>query len=124
MRNPLVLAVALVAVVVSVTGCGGDDGAGDLSPLAATGRETARTAGCTSCHGTDGEAGVGPAWAGVAGADVELDDGTIVVADDEYLRRSIIDPGIEVVAGFTATMPPNRLSEAEVDALVAYIREL
>jgi len=47
-----------------------------------------------------------------------------VVADDQYLRRSITEPGAEETAGFTVKMPPPTLSDEEVDEIVAYIRGL
>jgi cytochrome c oxidase subunit 2 len=57
--------------------------------------------GCAACHSTTGSAGVGPTWLGLYGHEVELQDGTIVVADDDYLVQSIKDPKAQVVKGFT-----------------------
>jgi cytochrome c oxidase subunit 2 len=53
-----------------------------------------------------------------------LDDGTEVVADEAYIRRSITDPSAQVVAGFNVQMPEIELSDDDVDALVAYITTL
>jgi cytochrome c oxidase subunit 2 len=48
----------------------------------------------------------------------------VVTADDAYLRESIVDPGAKVAEGYEAVMPSYRsLSPAEVDALVAAVRE-
>lgn len=80
--------------------------------------------GCAACHGRDGEGGVGPAWVGLAGSERTLDDGRTLVADVDYLRRSITDPGADVVAGYTIRMPVAALSETEVDDLVTYIQVL
>lgn len=122
----------LVAVLMAVgaAGCAGDD-AGGLSELAQQGKTTAADKGCASCHGSDGQGGIGPAWVGLAGSEVEIrvpeDEGggtRIVVADDDYLRRSILDPDAEEAVGFTVKMPANTLSEAEADQIVAYIKEL
>ena len=104
--------------------CGGGSVAEDLSPQAARGHELARSKGCAACHGDLGEGGLGPAWIGLAGSEVELEDGSIVVADGEYLRRSITDPETQVVSGYTITMPTTKLSEPEVEALIAFIQEL
>lgn len=101
--------------------CGGES---ELSELAQRGRETALSSGCASCHGAKGQGGVGPTWIDLAGSDVELEDGTTVVADDEYLLRSILDPMAEDVAGYTIVMPANGLSEAQAADVVAYIKEL
>lgn len=95
-----------------------------LSPTAEQGRSVARTNGCASCHGADGGGGVGPAFAGLFGSEVPLDDGTTATADETYLRRSIDEPGAQKVAGYALNMPTNNLSDAEIDQVVAYIIEL
>ena len=112
------MAVALGLMV----GCAGDDL--DLTDAGRAGQDVAKDAGCAACHGGTGNGGVGPAWAGLYGADVELADGRVVVADDEYLRRSIRDPQADIVAGYTLQMPENNLSDAQIDAVLTYIREL
>ena len=114
---------ALLIAVVVAAGCGGSV-ASELSPQAADGRQVANTSGCASCHGADGTGGVGPAFVGLYGSDVQLADGSTVVADDEYLRRSITDPGAERVEGYAVNMPSTDLDEDEIEAVLAYIREL
>jgi cytochrome c oxidase subunit 2 len=96
----------------------------ELSPEAEQGRELAESNGCTSCHSTGDREGVGPSWQGLAGSEVELDDGSVVVADEEYLRRSIVEPNAQIVAGYRGIMPERPLDPAEVDAIVAYLQEL
>lgn len=118
-----VSAVLTVGLAVAATACGGDDDSG-LSEQAATGKDTANSNGCASCHGSDGRGGVGPTWIGLAGSQVELDDGTTVTADDDYLLRAILDPAAEVVPGFAVNMPENGLSEEQALDIVAYINEL
>lgn len=130
--RPLLAALAATALVVALSSCGDDDDGGgtdatigqDVGGAAATGRDIALAKGCAACHGQDGEGGIGPAWTGLAGSEVELDDGTTIVADDTYLRRSIEDPSADVVADFAVQMPENGLSSEEIDAVIAYIREL
>lgn len=114
----------MLAVVLALlaTACGG--GADDLDPLAAEGAELVRTQGCTACHGDRGQGGVGPGWVGLHGSEVELADGTVVVADEAYLTRSITDPGAEQVAGYDVAMPENDLDDAQVAAIVAYLKTL
>jgi mono/diheme cytochrome c family protein len=117
---PLVL-VALVALA----GCGSDGGGGDdLSEAAQRGRDIANSNGCASCHGNDGQGSVGPPWVGLAGSQVTLADGSVVVADDAYLERAIVDPSAEIVDGFLLQMPQNSLSDEQVDDIVTYIKEL
>ena len=114
---------ALLIAVVVAAGCGGSV-ASDLSPQAADGRQVANTSGCASCHGADGSGGVGPAFVGLYGSEVKLADGSTVVADDEYLRRSITDPDAERVEGYAVKMPSTDLDADEIEAVLAYIREL
>ena len=114
---------AVCVIVATIVACGGDSGP-QLSELAAEGREIAQSRGCAACHGQEGEGDIGPPWVGLAGATVQLDGGESVVADSLYLRRAIVDPDAEVVAGVSISMPVTNLSDREVDALIAYIEEL
>lgn len=120
------LLVSIAAVAALVTACsGGTGGDGpDLDPLAAQGRAIVNRSGCTGCHGAAGQGGLGPAWVGLAGSTVQLDDGSTVTADDAYLRESILEPSAKTVDGYGAAMPTPSLTETEVDAIVAYIRAL
>ena len=95
-------------------------GAGD----AVNGEQLSRSKGCAGCHGPDFGGGAGPGWIGLAGSDVELADGTVVVADTDYLIRAIADPSAELVADYTLKMPANNLSDAEIADIVAYIETL
>lgn len=131
-RRAAVRVVAALAAPVSlVTGCGGGGGGPGpaLSELAAEGEALVAERGCLSCHSTDGSAGTGPTWRGLAGTDVRLADGRTVAADAGYLRRSILDPDADTVAGFPAglmasAVRPGSVSEAEADAIVAYFQSL
>lgn len=120
--GPALLALSVVAA------CG--DGGGEaapattLSPAAEEGREIAQRNGCMSCHSVDGRDGVGPSWAGVFGTEVELDDGTVVVADEEYMTTAIVDPNAQIRAGYRGIMPERQLDPADVEAIVQFIREL
>jgi cytochrome c oxidase subunit 2 len=97
----------------------------ELTPIE-LGAKLSEEQGCLSCHSLDGSDLVGASWLGLFGTERPLDDGTVVVADDEYLRSSIRDPESQVVAGFPKVMPPayTMLSETEVEAIVEYIKSL
>jgi cytochrome c oxidase subunit 2 len=59
--------------------------------------------GCTACHSTDGSKIVGPSFQGLFGKQhVVVRDGkeVTVTADEEYIKRSIYDPGAEIVQGY------------------------
>ena len=116
----------LLAIVAGVAACGGSGGDSDveLSEAGARGEDISKSNGCAQCHGSSGQGGVGPAWVDLYGSDVELEDGTIVVADDEYLARAISDPSADIVAGASVIMPSNGLSDDEIADVIAYIRDL
>lgn len=96
------------------------DASGGPGPASA---EVARASGCLSCH-TDTSGPAGPSLNGLAGSEVRLADGTTVVADEEYLRRAIVDPGAELAEGYGDTMPRLDLTEEEISLLVDYIEGL
>jgi cytochrome c oxidase subunit 2 len=118
----VVAGLTTLMLAAGVASCGGDDSS--LSELGQLGKNTASANGCASCHGSNGQGGVGPGWIDLAGSPRELTDGTTVIADDDYLLRAILEPDVEVVAGYTILMPTNGLSEAEAANVVTYIKEL
>ena len=87
------------------------------------GKRVALDAGCSSCHGPNGEGGAGPAWKGLYGSEVKLADGSKVVADEAYLTESIRDPSAKSVAGY-GLMPANSLDDSEIQAVVEFIKSL
>lgn len=121
MNNMRIRWMSIVIPIALLGACGGGQ---DLSPAAAQGLEVARSNGCTACHGVEGQGGVGPAWQGLFGSQVELEDGSTVTADRDYLVRSIQDPQAQLVAGYTTKMPENELSTDQIDSVIAYIEEL
>jgi cytochrome c oxidase subunit 2 len=122
----LASALALVGALALSACAANDSGAAslELTPVAAEGRSLASANGCGSCHGSAGQGGVGPAFVGLFGTVVELDDGSVIVADREYLIESINEPAIKKVDGFRLPMPTNRLTDDEVEQIVNYIEEL
>lgn len=125
-RSPVAALAVVVALVVVACGDGGaTEGAPEpVTPAGERGRALAARS-CVSCHSTNGSRGTGPTWLDLAGSEVELTDGRTVVADEDYLRRAIVDPRSEVVAGYSNIMPVNRgLSDDDVDDLTTYIQEL
>ncbi len=80
---------------------------------------------CDNCHHQQTGAR-GPSLAGIYGNDVPLQDGGAVVADEAYLRESILNPAAKIHAGYKNLMPTFRgqLSEEDVLRLTAYIKSL
>ena len=93
----------------------------------ARGEQLYLTQGCQACHSLDGTVVVGPSWKNIFGSKENLDDGSEVIVDEDYIRNSILNPGDQIVEGFQNVMPSNFgeiLSEQEVDDLIAFIRTL
>jgi cytochrome c oxidase subunit II len=113
--------VATLAALLALGGTGCGD---DTDPQVARGAAIAQDVGCLSCHSTGTTDGLGPGLGGIWGTERQLADGTSVVVDEAYLRRSILEPDAQVVAGFQAIMPAILLSDAELDDVVAYLRDV
>ena len=80
---------------------------------------------CITCHKAD-STGRGPTLHGVYGSTVQLSDGRRIVADDNYLRESIVSSQAKVVAGFQPIMPTfqGQISEENLMQLIAYVKAL
>ena len=89
----------------------------------ANGEQLFKDLACVTCHTSDGK-GRGPSLVNVAGSTVKLTDGRSVVADDTYLRESILNPQAKIVAGYQPLMPVFQgiVSEEQVMALIAHIK--
>jgi cytochrome c oxidase subunit II len=96
----------------------------NLNPVAVGEKLFAEKA-CNTCH-IAGGTGRAPSLNGVYAANVLLADGSTVVADDSYIRESILQPNAKVVAGYQPLMPTfqGQLTEEQVLALTSYIKSL
>jgi cytochrome c oxidase subunit 2 len=98
-------------------------GRGDEQPsLAQYGFARFRALGCSGCH--SGASTVhAPSLDGLLGRTVHLQDGRSIVADETYVRDSILLPRKDVVAGFAPVMPSfaGQVSEEDIQALIAYL---
>ncbi|WP_394822697.1 cytochrome c oxidase subunit II [Pendulispora albinea] len=80
---------------------------------------------CNTCHSIDGSKMPGPTWKGLWGKTESLADGSTVVVDENYVKESILKPQAKIAAGFTtAQMPPFTLKDAQIDAIIAYMKTL
>lgn len=93
--------------------------------LAAQGAALFRAHGCSGCHGPASTVKA-PPLEGLFGRPVALQDGTTVIADEKYIRDSILLPQAQIAAGYPPIMPTfeNVLSEEDVLKIVAYIKSL
>jgi cytochrome c oxidase subunit II len=93
--------------------------------LALEGRKLLRKYQCISCHSADANAR-GPVLERLYGSPVMLNGGGTVIADETYLRESILDPDAKITAGFQSIMPTfeGQIDEQELIALIEYIKSL
>ena len=100
-------------------------GGGAMGSLASNGETIFQQLGCSTCHRSDTQ-GRGPNLVGLFGKRVQLEDGRTVIADENYIRESILSPAAKVVSGFKPIMPvfQGLVSEEQLSALVAYIKSL
>jgi cytochrome c oxidase subunit 2 len=103
----------------------GEGGTAPPASPAAAGEVLFQAQGCGSCHAAGAEQR-GPQLAGLFGTTVHFEGGGTTVADENYLRESILDPQAHLVAGYQAIMPTYQglLSEENVMQLIAYLKTL
>jgi cytochrome c oxidase subunit 2 len=86
--------------------------------------------GCNACHSSDGSKIVGPSYLNLYGEkQVVIRDGKEVTltADDEYIKRSIYDPNIEIVKGYPKGLMQSYkdvLSDADIAKIIEYLKSL
>jgi len=100
-------------------------GGAPAGSLAQNGQALFQQLGCSTCHRFDVQ-GRGPNLMGVFGKPVLLEDGRTVIADENYVRESILVPAAKVVSGFKPIMPSfqGQVSEEQLTSLVAYVKSL
>ena len=98
--------------------------------LAEQGKKLFVSYGCSGCHSVGAFGGGGtvraPPLVGVYGHPVPLSDGSVIVADDQYIRDSIVQPSRQIVASYENQMPSfaGIVSEEDLIRLVAFIKSL
>jgi len=98
---------------------------GGLGSMASQGEALFSQLGCVSCHRVDTQ-GRCPSLQNVFGSVVELQGNRTVLADETYVRESILNPSAKVVAGFQNIMPSfqGQVSEQNILQLMAYVKSL
>ncbi|MEM6313185.1 MAG: cytochrome c oxidase subunit II [Planctomycetota bacterium] len=98
----------------------------DNAPFWLVGQQIHQQNGCAACHSIDGSVGTGPSWKDLWGAERQLDDGSVVIADQAYITESIRYPGRKILAGWGNVMPSYaaQLSDKDSIAVGEYIKTL
>jgi cytochrome c oxidase subunit 2 len=99
--------------------------AGAEGSMALEGRKLFLKYQCVSCHSADAYARA-PVLEGVYGRTVPLQDGRTAVADETYLRESIVNPDAKIVAGYQPIMPSfaGQIDEEGLLRLIAFLKSL
>src|SRR5690554_528190 len=102
----------------------------EIESPTATARRIMQNIGCFACHSVDGTKLVGPSFSGLWGSERTVVTGGStrqVMADEEYIHRSIFDPNADVVQGFGRGLMlsyKGQLSEEDVDSIIEYLKTL
>jgi len=106
------------------------EGTESNSSMADQGRELFVKHHCAGCHGAESTVKA-PKLEGVYGRPVPITEGNetqphFVVADDRYIRSSILLPKSQVVAGYAPVMPSfqGQISEDDLLTIIEYIKSL
>jgi cytochrome c oxidase subunit 2 len=93
--------------------------------LALEGRKLFLQLQCITCH-VAGPQARAPVLEGLYGQLVPLRGGSTVLADDNYIRNSILKPQSQVVMGWEPIMPTfeGQVNEVDLIKLIAYIKSL
>ena len=100
-------------------------GGGLTGSMSARGEQLFQQLACNTCHLPEGT-GRGPSLAGVFGAPVQLENGQSVVADESYIRESILTPQMKIVAGYQPLMPTFQglVNEEGLMSLIEYVKSM
>jgi cytochrome c oxidase subunit 2 len=100
-------------------------GGAEEGSLASAGLKLFNDLACNTCHRPDTQ-GRGPILQGLFGKTVTLQNGQQVVADEAYIRESILNPSAKITAGFQPIMPTFQglVSEEGLLELIEYVKSL
>jgi len=100
-------------------------GGGPEGSLAEGGAKLFASLACNTCHRPDAQ-GRGPVLDGLFGKSVTLQSGERVIADEAYVRESILNPSAKITAGFQPIMPTfqGQVTEEQLLQLIEYVKSL
>ena len=104
----------------------------DAPVSAEEGKRLYQAYGCIACHAIDSTSltKLGPTWKGLYGSQRTFAGGVVrTIADDAYIRQSILEPGAKVVEGYErgeVSMPSYAgvLTDAQIDSIILFIKGL
>jgi cytochrome c2 len=97
-------------------------------PTAEKGKELFHKMACIACHSeglkTDGM--YGPPFQNLYKSERHFADGTRAIADEKYLKESILSPALKIVKGYSEEMPSflGVLTDADIESIILHIKSL
>jgi len=80
---------------------------------------------CVACHQLSDAKAVGPGWKGLFGRQEVMVGGQQIVADENYIRESILNPNAKIVQGYPSGIMPTfagQLNEQELMGVIEFIK--
>lgn len=98
----------------------------EMRRLVEIGVEVAARHGCINCHTLDGSRHIGPTWLGLYNRWERLESGERVFVNEAYITRSMMDPQVQIVAGYPPVMPSfqGQITPAETAAIIELMKSL
>ena len=95
-------------------------------PPAKVGEALWQQRGCMGCHSVDGSILNAPSWKGLWMEKQKMSDGLEIVADENYIRESILYPQKKIVAGWGNAMPSylGQLDDRDINSIISYMKTL
>lgn len=80
---------------------------------------------CAVCHSVDGSPNTGPTFKGIWGREETLEDGSKVTVNENYVRKSILEPQSQIVQGFPRTMPvfAGQLKDKDIEGIIEFLKK-
>jgi len=93
------------------------------------GLELLKIKGCLTCHTINGSPLVGPTFKGMYGKKetvITAGKERTIIINDEYIKKSLLEPNADIVKGFQPIMPPQKdlLKEKDISQIIEYLKKL
>jgi cytochrome c oxidase subunit 2 len=102
----------------------------ESSAPGAAGFAIMKAKGCNACHSSDGSKIVGPSYLHLFGEkQVVIRDGkeVTITADEEYIKRSILEPNADLVKGYPKGLMQSykgSVTDADIEKIIEYLKTL
>ncbi|SEI37228.1 Glucose/arabinose dehydrogenase, beta-propeller fold [Dyadobacter koreensis] len=100
----------------------------ELTASVENGKDIFQKMACAGCHsaGLVTKGMYGPPFQNLYKSERHFEDGSIGIADEKYIRESILTPSVKIVKGYNEEMPSfvGILSETDIESVTLYIKSL